>query len=292
MTFGSDLTSETEVDCEQLLQEHLVQANQVTKECKYRLGFKIMTNLVHCELLKCQAVLVRNWRSGQLVEAAEDATIVVQALAEVQEAHAALEIGEAPADGEACEEAIEAAFKKVVIEREVVEQTAADDEAEYERLCGRFEQAMICCKKYNWCTAKCVAIGNQVEQEILRTGITISASAAAIRALETVMDAIRAEKRIEQSHLRRVWAMKKFRRILLQNVEVGKVAALFGEWQCNAAELSVRPSVAAPKGNDVDSHTDCRLSSMSRSARHKERHAAIQAMKSKLDSLSRVHLNL
>merc|ERR1740117_2799979 len=86
--------------------------------------------------------------------------------------------------------------------------------AAYDRYLRKYQQAMLCAKKYQWPASKCVAVGKQIEQQI-KADKTPAEDRAAV-AIDVVVKAIQAQKLLDHNKTR---AMKKVGMMLRGNAE-------------------------------------------------------------------------
>ena len=109
--------------------------------------------------------------------------------------------------------------------------TAASElEATYDRYLRKYQQAMLCAKKYQWPASKCVAVGKQIEQQI-EADKTPPEDQAAV-AIDVVVKGIQAQKLLDHNKNR---AMKKVGMMLRGNAEEALKIELYARWSSTAA---------------------------------------------------------
>lgn len=72
--------------------------------------------------------------------------------------------------------------------------------AGFDRLYDKYTQAMLCARKYNWPQSKCIKAGAQIEASVHQKGLEPGLAASA--AVEFIVAAIKAEKKLEQRRAR------------------------------------------------------------------------------------------
>ena len=108
------------------------------------------------------------------------------------------------------------------------------DEA-YAKLYKKFQRAMLCARKYEWDTAKCVLKGREIEAAVASQAGTPEEKADF--ALEIVVDTIRQEKSLQ---LRRVRAINKIVQVIMNEGDNACKVDAIQHWESQAsAELDV-----------------------------------------------------